>query len=258
MDSASPIDTAKTGSPAETPERLRWGPWATLAWGIPITLTLIVAQTAGAIGFLRWWRLVHPEHPIPIANLASNGAVLAFTLAASAPIVLGFLAFVVRLSHVPLGEYLALKRPRLRDVGIGAGAVLAVLLLTGVVAAITGQQTPEFMTDTYASARAAGMLPLLLFSFVILGPLQEEMLFRGFLFRGFATALGVWPTIALTAAAWALTHAQYQWFFVGEIFALGVALGWLRARSGSTLLTFALHALINGSALVEVALLLGP
>jgi membrane protease YdiL (CAAX protease family) len=53
----------------------------------------------------------------------------------------------------------------------------------------------------------------------------------------------------------ALMHAQYQWFFVGEIFALGLALGWLRARSGSTILTFALHATVNGLALLEMAFL---
>jgi membrane protease YdiL (CAAX protease family) len=50
---------------------------------------------------------------------------------------------------------------------------------------------------------------------------------------------------------------QYQWFFVGEIFVLGLVFGWLRWRSGSTILTFALHAAVNGMALVEVATLAG-
>jgi hypothetical protein len=113
------------------------------------------------------------------------------------------------------------------------------------------------MADTFTTARAAGLLPLLLFSFVFLAPLQEELLFRGFFFRGFATSLGMWPTIFITGGVWALTHAQYQWFFVGEIFALGLVLGWLRGRSGSTILTITLHAMVNGLALLEVALLAG-
>ena len=37
------------------------------------------------------------------------------------------------------------------------------------------------------------------------------------------------------------------------VLALGVALGWLRTRSGSTLLTFGLHAAVNALALVEIA-----
>jgi hypothetical protein len=48
---------------------------------------------------------------------------------------------------------------------------------------------------------------------------------------------------------------QYQWFFVGEIFVLGLVFGWLRWRSGSTILTTLLHAAVNGMALVEVAAL---
>jgi membrane protease YdiL (CAAX protease family) len=248
---------------AESPERrqdphpLRWGPWATLGWGIPLAATAILSQTLGAFGFMMWWRLLHPDQPITRADIATNGPLLAFSLAVSAPIVLGLLAFVVRASRVSVIEYLALKWPRWRDFGIGVAALAGVLLATGVAAGLTGQETPEFMGDTYNSAKMAGMLPLLMISFVFLGPLQEELLFRGLFFRGLVPALGAWPTIILTSAVWAFTHVQYQWFFVGEIFALGVVFGWLKWRSGSTILTTLLHAAVNGMALVEVAALAG-
>jgi uncharacterized protein len=248
---------------AESPElpqaarRLRWGPWATLAWGVPLAATAVLSQTLGAFGFVLWWRFVHPDHPITRADIATNGPLLAFSLAVSAPIVLGLLAVVVRATRVSLREYLALKWPRGRDFGIGAAALAGVLLATGVVAGLTGQETPEFMGATYNSAKMAGMLPLLMVSFVFLGPLQEELLFRGFFFRGFAPTFGAWPTIILTSAVWAITHVQYQWFFVGEIFALGMVFGWLRWRSGSTILTTALHAAVNGMALLEVSALAG-
>ena len=247
-------------APAAAPPaqgRLRWGPWATLAWAIPIIVAMVLSQTLGVFAFLRLWRLLHPEQTIVLASLASNGAVLAFSLAVSAPAVLGVIALVVRLSRVPLTEYLALKWPRWREIGTGIGLLAAVLLGTGVLAEITGQETPAFIADTFNTARAAGMLPLLIVSFVFLGPLQEEVLFRGFLFRGFAPSFGVWPTIIITAALWAVIHVQYQWFFVGEIFALGLAFGWLRARSGSLLLTFGLHATVNGMAVLEAALMSG-
>ncbi len=237
--------------------RLRWGPWATLGWGIPLAATAVLSQTLGAFVFVMWWHLVHPDLRITRADIATNGPLLAFSVAVSAPIVLGLLALVVRASHVSLVEYLALKWPRWRDFGIGAAALAGVLLATGAVAGLTGQETPEFMGATYNSAKMAGMLPLLTVSFVFLGPLQEELLFRGFFFRGFAAALGAWPTIVLTSAVWAFTHVQYQWFFVGEIFALGMVFGWLRWRSGSTILTTALHAAVNAMALVEVAFLAG-
>ena len=254
MDIAPTLNAAETSSSLGT-HSFRWGPWATLVWGVPLTLTAILFQSLGALGFVKWWRFVHPGEPIALASLASHGAVLAFALAASAPLVLALLGYAVRLSGFSLSEYLALKWPRWRDIGVGFAALAAVLFGVGLIAGIAGQESPEFMAETYNTARAAGMLPLLFVSFVLLAPLQEELLFRGFFFRGFAPALGVWPAIVATSAAWALTHVQYQWFFMGEIFALGVVLGWLRARSGSTILTIALHATINGVALLEVGFL---
>lgn len=243
--------------PAATPQiqgRRRWGPWATLAWAIPIMVVMVVFQTLGAFGFLKLWHVLHPEQTIALASLGSNGAVLAFSVATSAPAVIGVIALAAWLSRIPLSEYLALKWPRWNEIALGIGALAAVLMGTGLIASMTGQETPAFIADTFDSARAAGMLSLLVLTFVFLGPLQEELLFRGFLFRGFVPSFGIWPTIVITAALWAVIHVQYQWFFIGEIFALGLLFGWLRARSGSLLLTFGLHAAVNAMAVMAAAL----
>jgi membrane protease YdiL (CAAX protease family) len=255
MDLASSISAVSEVEAPQAVGRRRWGPWATIGWAIPIMVVMVVFQTLGALVYLKLWKFLHPDQTISLATLGSNGAVLAFSLAVSAPAVLAIIALAVRLSRVPLREYLALKWPRARDIGIGFVSLAGVLLGTGILASLTGQQTPAFIADTFDTARAAGMLSLLVVTFVFVGPLQEELLFRGFLFRGFALSFGVWPTIVLTAAAWAIIHVQYQWFFVGEIFALGVLFGWLRARSGSLLLTFGLHAAVNAMAVVEAALM---
>src|SRR5258708_27149406 len=84
--------------------RLRWGPWATLGWGVPLAAAAILSQTLGAIGFVIWWRFLHPDQPITRADIATNGPLLAFSLAVSAPIVIGLLAVVVRAARVPLTE----------------------------------------------------------------------------------------------------------------------------------------------------------
>ena len=257
MDLAPSVPTSAPAAPAPVKTRLRWGPWATLAWGVLIMVVMVLFQSLGAIAFWKLWQHLHPEQVISIASLASNGAVLAFSVVVSAPAVLAVIGWAVRLSRVSLTDYLALKLPRWRDIGIGIALLAAVLLGTGLLADMTGQETPAFITDTFNTARAAGMLPLLIFSFAILGPFQEEVMFRGFLFRGFAPSFGVWPTILITAAVWAIIHVQYQWFFMGEIFALGIVFGWLRARSGSLLLTFGLHAFVNSMAVVEAALMAG-
>ena len=61
----------------------------------------------------------------------------------------------------------------------------------------------------------------------------------------------------LSSLAWTVLHMQYDWFFFGEIFSIGLLFGYLRYRSGSTLLTILLHGLNNLAATVQTFLLSG-
>ena len=233
----------------------RWGPWATVFWGLGCALVMAATQTAGAAIFLVWWHFVHPDQPIRVEDLGSNGSALTFAFLFSTPFLLGFVALAVRLARADLVEYLALKWPRWRDIGIGVAAVAGVLLIAGVAEQALGQDDPAFLSDTFSTAESAGMLPLMFVAFVILAPLQEEILFRGFLYRGLAPAWGPGRTIVLLSAIWAILHVQYAWFFIVEIFALGLTFGWLRQRSGSTSLTIILHTANNALAMVAAGLM---
>ena len=50
-----------------------------------------------------------------------------------------------------------------------------------------------------------------------------------------------------------MMHVQYSAFYLVHIFVIGLLLGWLRWRSGSTTLTLILHAIINLMSLVQIA-----
>jgi membrane protease YdiL (CAAX protease family) len=118
---------------------------------------------------------------------------------------------------------------------------------------------PEFMTEIYVSSQEAGMFfaILLTITLIVLAPLGEEILFRGFLFRGLHAGLGPAGAILLTALTWAALHVQYNWLFMAQILFFGIVLGWIRWRSGSLLLVMLLHAIINLLALVQVSVMLG-
>jgi membrane protease YdiL (CAAX protease family) len=89
----------------------------------------------------------------------------------------------------------------------------------------------------------------------VVAPITEEIAFRGFLFRGLSsTWLGVAGTMVLTSVAWAAMHVQYDWVTLGQIFLIGLLLGWLRWASGSTLLTILLHMLANLAATIQAAI----
>jgi len=118
--------------------------------------------------------------------------------------------------------------------------------------------TPGFMMDVLKSAREHGALWLLVIAFCIAAPITEELFARGFLYRGWSeSALGPAGAILLSSAVWTALHLQYDWFFFGEVFSIGLLFGYLRYRFNSLWLTIILHGLNNLAAVVQTILLAG-
>jgi membrane protease YdiL (CAAX protease family) len=87
---------------------------------------------------------------------------------------------------------------------------------------------------------------------VVVAPVGEETLFRGFLFRGWhRSPRDAWPVIIVIASLWALTHVQYDLYVIAQVFAYGLVLGWFRWVTCSTILTMLLHGLINFEGTLE-------
>ena len=81
-----------------------------------------------------------------------------------------------------------------------------------------------------------------------LGPLCEELAFRGFLMPLLAQTFGVAAGIVLAAVPFAVAHAPqyaYSWRHVALIGLAGVAFGWTRFKTGSTASAAAMHAAYN-------------
>jgi len=86
---------------------------------------------------------------------------------------------------------------------------------------------------------------------VLLGPVFEELVFRGFLYPLFARSLGAWPAILATAIPFALLHGQqseWAWQLLVPIGLAGVAFGWVRYKSGSTVASTLVHIGYNSTA----------
>src|ERR1019366_8442268 len=118
--------------------------------------------------------------------------------------------------------------------------------------------TPGIMGDVLQSARAAGALWLLVIAFCVAAPISEEFFARGFLYRGWSESfLGPAGAILLSTLVWTALHLQYDWFFFGEVFSIGLLLGYLRYRFHSTWLTVVVHGLNNSAAVVQTMWITG-
>ena len=90
---------------------------------------------------------------------------------------------------------------------------------------------------------------LLLAAFAILvAPLMEEIMFRGFLYPGFARWMGAVPSILITASAFTLLHGSqlgYSWAPLLLIFVVGLALTVTRAVTKSVATCVIIHMTYN-------------
>jgi membrane protease YdiL (CAAX protease family) len=108
------------------------------------------------------------------------------------------------------------------------------------------------MVDILKTAQDDGLLWLLVVAFCVVAPISEELLARGFLYRGWsASFLRVPGAIILSSLVWTMLHLQYDWFALLNVFSLGLWFGYLRYRSQSILLTMVLHGLNNLAATLQ-------
>jgi len=86
---------------------------------------------------------------------------------------------------------------------------------------------------------------LLVVEVVILAPIGEELLFRGFLLPRLQLQKGPVWAVAVSSGFFALLHPQYG-VYVPIVLLYGAVLGWARLRSGGLTAPILLHATING------------
>lgn len=219
---------------------------ATMAWAF---VAFLAGQIAALAVLLRWYhgdlQALHADQ--------YDGVVITLSVLVLNPVTVGVLMLAVRLSGAKPAEYLALVWPRLRAVTVGIVGIVIIIALTDALLFISGRAiVSDFQVVSYTTAAAEGWLPLMWIATVLVGPAGEEIMFRGYLFRGFMRSeRSAWPAIIVIALLWAGLHLQYDWTGMTEIGVAGLFLGWVRWRSGSTLLTFLLHALFNLEGMLE-------
>jgi len=217
-----------------------WGYWATLCWAV----FAFMAGQFVAFGLLLALRVGDWNSMI---QTPYDGELVTLFIVISNPVMVGLLALAVRVAHGNQTEYFALLRPQMRDVKLGIVCLVVFIAVCDALLYLSGRAlvTP-FQLQSYTTAAAEGWLPAMLVAAVLVAPAGEEAMFRGFLFRGWVRSeRSAWPAIVAISLLWAALHIQYDWTGMLQIFVIGLFLGWMRLRSGSTLLTFVLHALFN-------------
>ncbi|HET6352319.1 MAG TPA: CPBP family glutamic-type intramembrane protease [Coriobacteriia bacterium] len=137
------------------------------------------------------------------------------------------------------------------------GLVAALLLGTRLVSTLWGALAQAVGWAPAASEALSGIFGggslgfvLTVLTVVVVGPLVEEMVFRGVIAGALDLRFGMWVAITTSAAAFAAYHLT-AWVAV-PTFVLGVALAWLALTRETLWPAVALHALYNGVVVAAV------
>ena len=224
--------------------RFTYGFWASTRWAAAAAIAAVAAGllTVAAYGFL-----IGPPRAKPSDE---------YVVAISCLAMVGFIVWSAKLTRWPVRLYLALvpTAPVNYAVAIAAEAVL--LFVHGLVLSQLCDGSSNFQTqgNEIRAAMNSPLVALFLFNTIILAPVTEEVLFRGFLLPSWSRSwLGPIGAVAATSVIFAAMHIQYN---LCGMLAVGLAscvYGWLRLRSGSLLPPILAHCMGNAMATIGLA-----
>ncbi len=244
-----PFDPA---APVKSPRTPRiWKFWGTTLWGLVIFAALFLGQLVVVA-----WLILRGDSTFDFSMLRtmlSSGTTISLSVMMGLPAVCAAIWLATRISGTPFAEYLALRGTSWKNFVLGAVGLMVLVACWDLLSRALGRDVaPGFMVDVLRSAQADGALWLLVLAFCVAAPMTEEFFVRGFLYRGWSESfLRPAGAILLSSAVWTAMHLQYDWFFFGEVFSIGLLLGWLRYRTNSIWLTVFVHGLNNLAATVQ-------
>lgn len=196
-------------------------------------------------------------------NATTDGATLPISLSALGVTVLAY----VRLRYPEsFGRLFGTVRPAARHLAIGLGVGLLAFFvialgmgnLVELVFRFMGADAPPIQEDLRQLAEEPATTPFLVIGAGLVGPIAEELFFRGMLFTALRRHLDLWPAAGISGLLFAVVHIQTSLegyiVVVALIFPLGILLGWLYERTGSLVVPMVTHAVYN---IIQVLLLVG-
>lgn len=219
---------------------------------ITCMLLLLLSQTAAAFAvvLLQSGSLFQESMSLAEADAAMLEMMFAHQteiLMVSYIVVLGVLWLMARRRKQPFSEFTGLKRPaRMPLMVLAAAAGLAAAFWATI--AINLIPWPEAMMETYEAESAAlsTAKPVLDFlAIVFLGPLVEEVLFRGIIYDALCLMVPAGAAAIFQGLLFGSVHGTMIWMIYAAF--MGCMLGYVRKRTGSVRPCLLMHMVFNAS-----------
>ena len=169
--------------------------------------------------------------------------------------------WLLKRAHVTKAK-IGLMRPALRDVAYALSGYVLYFICYLIIVTIAGHFSSLINTNQEQKIGFDGasgkQLYYVFASLVILPPIAEEIMFRGFLFTSLRQKLRMRYAVILTSVLFGIAHLQFGngapllWVAALDTFTLSIVLCILREKTRSLWPSIMLHALKNGIAFLAL------
>ncbi|HEX6791134.1 MAG TPA: type II CAAX endopeptidase family protein [Candidatus Krumholzibacteria bacterium] len=230
MDTNSTSDAGVEHAPAQTDSEIASpaGLGFAAALGYLLLFWLVVLACAGVLN------LIAPGSP-GLARVLDDDTCLRIGYVMGAAFILWR---GIRTSEGRWRSWFPFRRVGVRQLALAIVGVFAITLAIVALARLL-----PFYEDIKTKQDPPDTSVILLLLVCILGPVSEELLFRGWMFSGFLVRYSPTKAIVFSALLFAVSHVHPM--AIIQTFAIGCFFAWLVRKTGSLLPAMAAHAAIN-------------
>lgn len=239
-----------------------WNPWVGLVFIILVYFaSQVIAENIVAI----YPMAKHWSNAVAISWITNSIIAQFFYVLLAEALTLGAIYLYLR-HYKKTFSLIGLHRPRLDHILYGFLMFPVYYIITSVVLVLIGHLVPSFNVSQqqeigFTTVHGAAQLIMTGISLVILPPLTEEIMVRGFMYSTLRKGLPQFAAVIVTSALFASAHldeggnAGPLYVAAVDTFILSLALIYLREKTNNLWASMTLHACKNGFAFVALFIL---
>jgi membrane protease YdiL (CAAX protease family) len=189
-----------------------------------------------------------------LLNASGVPILLALVLAGAITIAILWLHLRKDGRHRSIGLFARSRLPAGTTVGYGIGLMVMALIVSAIYNSMV-LKGKDSQADTKAiidGLKSPAGVVVGFFAIVVVAPIVEELLFRGYLQTALTRRMKPWMAIAISSAVFGAIHFQPLAFPILAL--LGAVFGYLYHRTGSLKVNIALHMANNAFAFLALVL----
>ena len=238
-----------------------WGPISGILWVFLIYLVpqIIVGLIISIYPVIKHWNNARAQSWIDNATSAQ----FVYTLLVEAVSVL--IVWSLIRYYKSSWKFIGLMWPKLKDIFYALSGFVTYFIVYAILIDATTRLIPSLNINQQQSigfnnATTVAELLMAFASLVILPPIAEEIIFRGFLYQGLRRKWSFRTATVITSVLFATPHllegaGGLLWVGAIDTFVLSIILCYLREKTGRLAASMGVHALKNGVAFIALFIL---